>query len=65
MPDSISQVFIRTITTIFTPLHPIFFGSFDLTGNEFSKADWDTYSVELDALLKGGKEKIEKCISRL
>ena len=31
---------------------------FDLTGNEFSKADWDTYSVELDALLKGGKEKI-------
>lgn len=35
-----------------------FFGSFDLTGNEFLKADWGTYSTELDALLKGGKEKI-------
>jgi Family of unknown function (DUF5706) len=35
-----------------------FFGSFDLMGNEFSKADWNTYSVELDTLLKGGKDKI-------
>jgi hypothetical protein len=35
-----------------------FFGSFDLMGNEFSKADWITYSAELDALLKGGKELI-------
>ncbi len=35
-----------------------FFGSFDLIGNEFSKADWNSYSVKLDALLKGGKEKI-------
>jgi hypothetical protein len=35
-----------------------FFGSFDLIGNEFSKADWATYSAELDALLKGGKELI-------
>jgi hypothetical protein len=35
-----------------------FFGSFDLIGNEFSKADWTTYVSELDALLKGGKEHI-------
>jgi hypothetical protein len=35
-----------------------FFGSFDLVGNEFSKADWNTYSVELDGLLKGGRELI-------
>lgn len=35
-----------------------FFGSFDLIGNEFSKVDWTTYSAELDALLKGGKEMI-------
>ena len=35
-----------------------FFGSFDLIGNEFSKADWNNYNVELNTLLKGGKEKI-------
>jgi Family of unknown function (DUF5706) len=35
-----------------------FFGSVDLIGNEFSKANWENYSLELDALLKGGKEKI-------
>jgi hypothetical protein len=35
-----------------------FFGSFDLMGNEFSKATWDNYSVELDELLKGGKENV-------
>jgi Family of unknown function (DUF5706) len=35
-----------------------FFGSVDLIGNEFSKAIWENYSLELDALLKGGKEKI-------
>jgi hypothetical protein len=35
-----------------------FFGSVDLVGNEYSKANWENYSVELDALLKGGKEKI-------
>lgn len=35
-----------------------FFGSFDLVGNEFSKADWNNYASELDAMLKGGKEKV-------
>ena len=35
-----------------------FFGSVDLIGNEFSKANWENYSIELDGLLKGGKEKI-------
>ena len=35
-----------------------FFGSFDLVGNEFSKADWNNYAAELDAMLKGGKEKV-------
>src|SRR6266536_255349 len=41
-----------------TNYQTFFFGSFDLIGNEFSKANWNNYSVELDALLKGGKEKV-------
>jgi hypothetical protein len=35
-----------------------FFGSFDLIGSEFFKADRTTYSLELDAFLKGDKEKV-------
>ena len=35
-----------------------FFGSFDLTGREFLKADWNDYHTELDTLLKGGKENV-------
>jgi hypothetical protein len=41
-----------------TSYQTFFFGSFDLIGNEFSKANWNNYSAELDALLKGGKEKV-------
>ncbi|MFD0764545.1 Pycsar system effector family protein [Mucilaginibacter lutimaris] len=35
-----------------------FFGSFDLVGTEFRDADFDTYSVQLDSFLKGGKEHV-------
>ena len=35
-----------------------FFGSFDLIGSDFSKADWNSYSNELDTFLKGGKDEI-------
>jgi hypothetical protein len=35
-----------------------FFGSFDFIGSDFFKADWNNYSIELDAFLKGGKEKV-------
>jgi hypothetical protein len=35
-----------------------FFGSFDFIGSDFFKADWNSYSIELDAFLKGGKESI-------
>lgn len=35
-----------------------FFGSFDLIEKSFLKADWSHFSVELDELLKGGKENV-------
>jgi hypothetical protein len=35
-----------------------FFGSFDLIGDDFFKADWNSYSDELDSFLKGGKEMV-------
>lgn len=35
-----------------------FFGSFDLIGTDFLKANWFDYSTELDALLKGGRQKV-------
>jgi Family of unknown function (DUF5706) len=35
-----------------------FFGSFDLIGSDFFKADWNSYSNELDAFLKGGKDRV-------
>ena len=41
-------------------------GSFDLVGNEFSKADWNNYAAELDAMLKAvGKRCMMKCAGRL
>jgi hypothetical protein len=35
-----------------------FFGSFDLIGSDFFKADWNSYSKELDDFFKGGKEQV-------
>lgn len=35
-----------------------FFGSFDLVGSEFRDADFNTYSAQLDSLLKGGKQQV-------
>jgi hypothetical protein len=35
-----------------------FFGSFDLAGNQFAKADYDTYAAELNAFFKSGRENM-------
>ncbi|RWY47362.1 Pycsar system effector family protein [Mucilaginibacter gilvus] len=35
-----------------------FFGSFDLAGNQFAGADYETYVAELDAFFKSGRENM-------
>lgn len=35
-----------------------FFGSFDLAGNQFAKANYENYAAELDAFFKSGRENM-------